>query len=73
MTQQANAQQVNPVPPELPPTQRDPTDDNFPTGPEVGSVLPDFTLTDQYGRTVNFQESRGGRRSLVLFHRSVRW
>lgn len=61
------------VPPEPPPTQRNPADDHFPTGPEVGEVLPDFTLTDQLGRAVNFQESRGNRRALVLFHRSARW
>ncbi len=61
------------APPEPPPTQRNPTDDHFPTGPEVGEVLPDFTLTDQFNRVINFRESRGGRRALVLFHRSARW
>ena len=58
---------------EPPPTQRNPTDDHFPTGPEVGELLPDFTLTDQHGTAVNFHESRGSRRALVLFHRSARW
>lgn len=66
-------QQANDVAPEPPPTQRSPSDDDFPTGPEVGTVLPDFTLTDQHGHAVNFHESRGGRRALVLFHRSARW
>ncbi len=66
-------QQPEGAPPELPPGQRNPTDDHFPTGPEVGEVLPDFTLTDQSGRTVNFQESRGSWRALILFHRSARW
>ena len=66
-------QQSEPAPIEPPPTQRNPTDDQFPTGPEVGDTLPDFTLTDQYGHAVNFRESRGNRRALVLFHRSARW
>ncbi len=52
---------------------RTPQDNNFPTGPEVGSVLPDFTLPDQHGRAVNLTAARGGRRALVVFHRSARW
>ena len=61
------------TPAATPPPRRDPDDDNFPTGPEVGEALPAFALTDQYGHTVDFEASRGGRRALVVFHRSARW
>ncbi len=59
--------------PEIPPTQRNPADDQFPTGPEVGDLLPGFVLPDQTGREVDVHLARGGRRALVLFHRSARW
>ncbi len=52
---------------------RTPATDDFPKGPEIGEALPDFTLMDQHGRPVNFTAARGGRRALVVFHRSVRW
>lgn len=61
------------TPAETPPRQRNPSDDNFPTGPDIGEMLPGFVLTDQFGRSVDLHESRGGRRALVLFHRSARW
>lgn len=60
-------------PAEPPPTQRVPDTDDFPTGPDVGEPLPDFTLSDQHGRTVNFTEAREGHRALVVFQRSARW
>jgi hypothetical protein len=59
--------------PETPPSQRSPEGDQFPTGPEVGDLLPGFVLPDQYGHEVDLHQSRGGRRALVLFHRSARW
>ncbi|MBM3140139.1 MAG: hypothetical protein FJZ92_07975 [Chloroflexi bacterium] len=58
---------------ETPPTQRTPESDDFPTGPAVGEALPDFTLLDQHGRSVNFGRARAGRRALVVFQRSARW
>jgi peroxiredoxin len=45
----------------------------FPTGPEVGELLPDFTLPDQHGRPVTLSQARGGRQALVIFYRSVSW
>lgn len=60
-------------PQEPPPTQRTPPTDDFPTGPEIGTSLPDFTLPDQHGRPVNLTATRAGRRALVVFHRSARW
>jgi hypothetical protein len=59
-------------PQETPPTQRNP-EGAFPTGPEVGAPVPDFTLPDQHGRPVHFASAHRGRRALLLFHRSVRW
>ena len=60
-------------PAELPPNFRYPETADFPTGPDVGERLPDFTLPDQRGTPVNFTEARAGRRALVVFHRSARW
>lgn len=59
-------------PAETPPTQRNP-EGEFPTGPDVSHVLPDFTLPDQHGTPVHFAEAHAGQRALVVFHRSVRW
>ncbi len=59
-------------PGELRPGQRIPPE-GFPTGPEVGEAVPDFTLQDQHGREVTFSEARAGHRALLVFHRSARW
>jgi cytochrome oxidase Cu insertion factor (SCO1/SenC/PrrC family) len=60
-------------PQETPAINRFPASEDFPTGPAVGERLPDFTLTDQHGREVNFERARAGRRALVTFQRSTRW
>ena len=57
----------------IPPTRRMPASDDFPTGPAVGELLPNFTLPNQWGQLVNFTKSRQGKRALVVFQRSVRW
>ncbi len=44
-----------------------------PTGPEVGSVVPDFELPDAFGRAVHFEQHRAGAKAVVLFFRSVVW
>ena len=69
MTQQnaPNAQE------EARPNFRTPPDDDFPTGPAVGEAVPDFSLPDQHGTMVNFAETRGDDRALVMFNRSARW
>ena len=60
-------------PEELPPNFRTPLTDDFPTGPEVGERILDFTLPDQHGQPVNLTTARGGNRALLVFHRSARW
>lgn len=64
---------TNDAPKELAPNARFPETGEFPTGPEVGEPLPNFTLMDQQGRPVNFEAARDGQRALVVFHRSARW
>ncbi len=51
----------------------DPLSEDFPTGPDVGQKVPDFTLPDYSGEMVNFSEERGARRALILFYRSASW
>ncbi len=58
---------------EVPPAQRFPESEDFPTGPDIGERLPGIVLPDQHGNLVNIEEARGGGRALVMFHRSVRW
>lgn len=60
--------------PERPqPTTRFPATDEFPTGPAVGEVVPDFALPDQHGRLVSLAEARREGRALVVFIRSTSW
>ncbi|MBC8186825.1 MAG: hypothetical protein H8E78_01270 [Proteobacteria bacterium] len=47
--------------------------DGHPTGPEVGERLPDFSLPDAQGRVVDYHESRGQAKSVVVFFRSAVW
>ncbi len=42
-------------------------------GPAAGSLFPNIVLPDQNGRTVDLHSARGGRRALVVFHRSASW
>ena len=44
-----------------------------PTGPEVGTRLPDFTLASASGQTVSFHEHRGNEKAAVVFFRSAVW
>ena len=55
------------------PQNRYPDTDDYPKGPEVGSSLPDFTLPDQNGNPINYNQTRGNGKALVVFHRSARW
>ena len=45
----------------------------FPTGPAVGETFPDFTLSDQHGHPITFSTARGGRRAMIVVHRSAAW
>jgi len=55
------------------PAQRNPENDEFPTGPAVGGVLPDFALPDQHGQLVAFHASRKDDRAYLAFIRATSW
>ncbi len=47
--------------------------DGHATGPELGDRLPDFCLSDAFGKRVDYHADRGERRSVVVFYRSAVW
>ena len=47
--------------------------DAQPTGPEIGDLLPDFTLPDANGIPVRFHEDRAGAKAALVFYRSAVW
>ena len=49
-----------------------PSSADFPTGPEVGERLPEFTLLNQHGESIDFHADRGGQ-AVVVFYRSAVW
>ena len=53
--------------------QRQPLAEGEPTGPEIGTRLPDFTLPSAAGRTVSLHEDRGDSKAAVVFFRSAVW
>ena len=42
-------------------------------GPQVGERFPDVVLPDQTGSTVDLHATRGNRKALILFERSLGW
>jgi cytochrome oxidase Cu insertion factor (SCO1/SenC/PrrC family) len=42
-------------------------------GPQVGDVVPDFSLTDQFGKVWTRQSIMGQRGAMVVFFRSADW
>ena len=46
---------------------------DFPTGPEVGTRLPDVVATDQHGRLIDLHADREGQPAVLVFHRSAVW
>ncbi|MEM9517299.1 MAG: hypothetical protein AAGA42_20795 [Actinomycetota bacterium] len=44
-----------------------------PSGPEIRTRLPDFTLPSSTGRTVSFHADRAGHKAAVIFIRSAVW
>ncbi len=48
-------------------------DEGFPTGPAIGERLPDFTLVDQRGRSVDLHADRADAKAAVVFFRSAVW
>jgi hypothetical protein len=55
------------------PARRIPETADFPTGPAIGERLPDFTLPNQRGESVDFHADRAGRKAAVVFQRSAVW
>ncbi len=55
------------------PARRYPASHEFPTGPEIGERLPEFSLPNQRGRLVDYHADRGGSKSVVVFYRSAVW
>ena len=51
----------------------DPATEDFPKGPVVGDLIPDFALQDQHGVLVDYRQARGRQAALILFHRSAAW
>jgi hypothetical protein len=62
---------VAPLP--LSSSQRQIAPEDFPTGPAVGEILPDFELPDSMGRLVSLHSDRAGSRAAVVFFRSAVW
>ena len=42
-------------------------------GPPIGTLFPDLRMSDQSGALIDLHAARGGRRALIVFHRSARW
>ena len=55
------------------PARRYPASEEFPTGPEIGDRLPEFSLLNQEGRLVDYHVDRGDSKSIVVFYRSAVW
>ncbi|MXY24880.1 MAG: hypothetical protein F4Y45_10210 [Acidobacteria bacterium] len=55
------------------PGRRYPASHEFPSGPEVGQRLPEFSLPNQQGRMVDYHADRGDSKSIVVFYRSAVW
>ncbi len=55
------------------PGRRYPATFDFPTGPEVGERLPEFSLPNQSGELIDFHRDRGDSQAIVVFYRSVVW
>ena len=55
------------------PGRRYPADHDFPTGPAVGELLPEFELPNQDGDLVDFHAHRGDSKAVVVFYRSAVW
>lgn len=45
----------------------------FPTGPELGSAMPDVVIPMADGTTFNLREHRGERPAVFIFFRSAVW
>jgi hypothetical protein len=62
-----------PMAPVSHPGRRYPATMEFPTGPDVGERLPEFTLPNQDGEVIDFHKDRGTSKAIVVFYRSAVW
>ncbi|MGH1492346.1 MAG: hypothetical protein ACRBK7_23650 [Acidimicrobiales bacterium] len=46
---------------------------DFPTGPELGTLLPNIVATDQAGELLDLHADRAGQPAVVVFYRSAVW
>ena len=53
--------------------QRHPRQHDDPTGPAIGTRLPDFTLPSASGELISFHADRGDSKAAVVFFRSAVW
>jgi hypothetical protein len=42
-------------------------------GPQVGATVPDFSLSDQHGKTWTLQSLMGPKGAMIVFLRSADW
>ena len=42
-------------------------------GPQVGELVPDFEMVDQFGNTHDLESVMGPNGAMLLFHRSADW
>lgn len=45
----------------------------FPTGPDIGELLPDIRCQDANGRGFDLHQERADRPAVVVFYRSAVW
>lgn len=64
---------TTPQPEPVRPTMRTPETDDFPTGPDIGERVPDFTLLDQDEREVSLGDLLQRDRTLLVFIRATAW
>lgn len=55
------------------PARRYPASEDFPTGPDIGERLPEFTLPNNAGEMIDFHADRGDSKAIVVFYRSTHW
>jgi len=46
---------------------------DFPTGPEIGTLLPDVVAVNQHGETVDLHTDRSGKPAVLVMYRSAVW
>ena len=52
---------------------RYPAEHDFPTGPNVGDLIPEFQLPNQDGELIDFHADRDTTKAVIVFYRSAVW